>query len=221
MVEFQEESTRTAILKFLKINGSSEVKAIAEFCGLTTMGVRRHLQKLLSDGLLQVSTERRPQGRPAHVYSVTDLGDAQFPRNYAGLAGEVLSSLLLLDGKAKIKAVFRKRCATMLARYQARTKGKGLEKRVHEAAAVLTECGYMAGTEDLGSGCFLLTEHNCAIRDVARCFPVACEEELFFIRNLIGEKVRRVSHVLAGDRNCSYLIERSAQREPAARRNKV
>ena len=108
MVEFQEQSTSAAILKFLKINGSSEVKAIAAFCGLTTMGVRRHLQKLLADGLLQIRTERRPQGRPTYVYSVTDLGDAQFPRDYAGLAAEVLSSVLLLDGKAKIKAVFRK-----------------------------------------------------------------------------------------------------------------
>jgi DeoR family transcriptional regulator, suf operon transcriptional repressor len=221
MVEFQEQSTSTAILKFLKINGSSEVKAIAAFCGLTTMGVRRHLQKLLADGLLQVRTERRSQGRPTCVYSVTDLGDAQFPRNYAGLADEVLSSLLLLDGKAKIKAVFRKRRLTMLARYQARTKGKGLEKRVHETATVLTENGYMAETEHLGSGCFLLTEHNCAIRDVARCFPVACEEELCFIRNLIGGKVTRVSHVLAGERNCSYRIERSVQQEPVARRKKV
>jgi predicted ArsR family transcriptional regulator len=67
----------------------------------------------------------------------------------------------------------------------------------------------------------LLTEHNCAIRDVARCFPVACEEELCFIRNLIGGKVTRVSHVLAGERNCSYRIERSVQQEPVARRKKV
>jgi predicted ArsR family transcriptional regulator len=57
--------------------------------------------------------------------------------------------------------------------------------------------------------------------DVARCFPVACEEELCFIRNLVGGKVTRVSHVLAGERNCSYRIERSAQQEPAARKKKV
>jgi hypothetical protein len=45
------------------------------------------------------------------------------------------------------------------------------------------------------------------IREVAKCYPVACQEELCLIRELCGETVTRVSHLLAGDRHCSYFVE--------------
>ena len=206
-----EPSTKTEILCFLKTNGSAEAKAIAEACGLTTMAVRRHLLNLRAAGIIQVKTERRPKGRPTTVHSLSELGDAEFPRDYEGLACDVLSSLRLLDGEAKIRQVFRHRRKQMTARYLARMKGKSLELRVREVAAILTECGYMAEVSPTGRGSFLLTEYNCAVPRVAKCFPVTCDEELCLIRDLAGASVTRVCHVLAGDRQCSYLIQRGGK----------
>lgn len=206
----QEASTRRVILEFLKKNCDSEVKAIAGFCGLTSMAVRRHLLRLRAEGLVQARTERRPQGRPAGLYSLTEFGDAQFPRDYAGLAADLLSALKALDGESKIKEVFRKRHAALTARYAARLKGKGFEARVRETAAILTECGYMAEASPSERGAYLLTEHNCAIPSVARSFPAACKQELRLIRNLAAGEVMRVAHLLEGDRHCAYRItERS------------
>lgn len=202
-----EQSTKTEILRLLKAHGHLEAKAIAQFCGLTTMAVRRHLLRLRADRVIQTNTEHRPKGRPATLYSLTDLGDAQFPRDYAALATELLSSLELLDGKSKIEAVFRRRRSYLIGRYSNRVRGEDLEKRVRETAAVLTDCGYMAEVEVAGPGRFLLIEHNCAIREVAKCYPVACQEELCLIGGLCGGSVARVSHVLAGDRHCSYSVE--------------
>ena len=71
---------------------------------------------------------------------------------------------------------------------------------------MLTECGYMTEVESLDPGEFLLTLCNCAIRDVAKRFPETCDEELRLIRSLADGKVTRVSHLLAGDRHCSYRI---------------
>ncbi|HWQ56667.1 MAG TPA: hypothetical protein VN442_23475 [Bryobacteraceae bacterium] len=202
-----EQSTRAEILRLLKARGDSEAKMIAQCFSLTTMAVRRHLLKLHGDGFIHAKIERRAIGRPTTLYSLTALGDAQFSRDYAGLASELLSSLELLDGKAKIEAVFRKRRSTLVGCYRPRVYGQKLETRVRETAGVLTERGYMAEVRASGVGKFLLIEHNCAIRDVARCFPVACQEELCLIRDLAGGNVTRVSHLLAGDRNCSYVIE--------------
>ena len=219
-LELKEQTTRTEVLRFLKTRGESEAKTIAEFCGLTTMAVRRHLLKLLADGAIQARTERRPKGRPTTLYSLTDLGDAQFPRDYAGLTSELLGSLEIIDGKSKLDAVFRKRRENLLDRYKHRVQGKDLETRVRETTAILTECGYMAEAARSGSGHFVLTEHNCAIRDVARCYPVACQEELCLIRELTGGNVTRISHLLAGSRDCSYLIEgKSRLRTQRRRRN--
>lgn len=205
------QSTKSEILRFLKTKGGAEAKAIAQACGLTTMAVRRHLLDLRAAGLIQVKTERRPKGRPTTVHLLTELGDAQFPRDYEGLACDVLSSLRVLDGEAKIHQVFRHRRKEMTIRYLPRVKGKGLEQRVREVAAILTECGYMADVSPTGRGSFLLTEHNCAVPRVAKCFPATCEEELCLIRDLVGANVTRVRHVLAGDRQCSYLIQREAK----------
>ena len=205
-LESREESTRKAILHFLKRRGEADAKTVAKFCGLTPMAVGRHLLKLKADGLIQTRSERRSAGRPATVHSLTEDGDSQFPRDYAGLAIDVLSSLVQLDGQEKVRQVFRKRRTAMQARYRSRTKGKNFEERVHEVADVLTECGYMAEVESLGHGEFLLTLCNCAIRDVAKRFPETCDEELRLIRSLAGGKVTRVSHLLAGDRHCSYRI---------------
>jgi DeoR family transcriptional regulator, suf operon transcriptional repressor len=207
-MELPEQSTKTKILRFLKATGGSEAKAIAGACGITAMAVRRHLLDFRAAGLIQVKTERRAKGRPTIVHSLTELGDAEFPRDYEGLACDVLSSLRALDGEAKIHQIFRHRRKEMAARYLCRMKGKNLEQRVREVAAILTECGYMAEVSPAERGSFLLTEHNCALPQVAKCFPVTCEEELWLIRELVGASVTRVSHVLAGDRRCSYLIQR-------------
>ncbi len=209
MGEPTEQSTRTEILRFLKTNGGAEAKAIAKACGVTTVAVRRHLLNLRAAGLIQAKTERRPKGRPTTVYSLSESGDAEFPRDYEGLACDVLSSLGALDGEAKIFQVFRHRRKNMAARYLPRMKGKNLEQRVREVAAILTECGYMADASPAGRDSFLLTERNCALPRVAKCFPVTCEEELRLIRDLVGASVTRVSHMLAGDRRCSYLIQRT------------
>jgi len=183
------------------------MRAIAGFCGLTSMAVRRHVLRLRADGLVQARTERRPQGRPAGLYSLTELGDAQFPRDYAGLAADLLCALKALDGESKIREVFQKRRADLRTRYAGRLRGKGFEARVRETATVLTECGYMAEVSTSGPGAYLLTEHNCAIPSVARCFPAACEQQLRFIRGLVGGEVTRVAHLLEGDRYCSYRIK--------------
>lgn len=208
MEESAEQPTRTQILCFLKTTGGSEAKAIAKACGPTTVAVRRHLLNLRAAGLIQAKTERRPKGRPTSVYSLTELGNAEFPRDYEGLAYDLISSLRALDGEAKVSRVFQRRRKDMTARYLPRMKGKNLEQRVREMATILTECGYMADMSPTGRGSFVLTEHNCAVPLVAKCFPVTCEEELCLIRDLVGAGVTRVCHVLAGDHQCSYLIQR-------------
>ena len=180
--EPQGESTRRAILTFLKVHGGSEVKGIAEFCGLTAMAVRRHLLNFLANGLLQTRTQRRPQGRPVKIYFLTELGDAQFPRDYAGFASDLLSTLVVLDGEAKVKKVFRRRRSSMMIRYKARVKGKSVEERVCETAAILTECGYMAEAAPSESRAFSLTERHCqmfprCLRGGTVLHPGSCRRE--------------------------------------------
>ncbi len=212
MNEALQHSTREGILYFLKRNGESEAKVIARHCGLSAMAVSRHLAGLRAEQLIAARIERRPRGRPTSIYALTALGDAHFPRDYAGLARDLLASLKVLDGEQKVRQVLRKRRQRMTAQYLPQLRGKGLAARVRETASILTDCGYMAEVEAQGDRSFVLTEYNCAVRGVAECFPAVCEEELRFLRTLVDGEVKRVSHVLGGDCNCSYAVRARAAR---------
>jgi len=216
--ESRKESTREDVLHFLKRNGESDAKTIADFCGLTKMAISRHLLKLNADGMIQKRLERRPRGRPAMLYSLTDNGDSQFPRDYVGFALEALEGLT----ERQVRQIFRKRRAAVEVASSEQTKGKNLGHQVQEIAAVLTERGYMAEVESLGHSVFRLALCNCPVRDVAKHFPVACDEELYMIRNLVDGTVTRLSHLPEGARHCSYRISRRGAKdshpEPARRK---
>ena len=62
-------------------------------------------------------------------------------------------------------------------------------------------------------GCFMVSEHNCAIARVAGAWPTACEHELALFRQLAGldVEVERVAHIQAGDPVCAYVLRAAEQ----------
>ena len=140
----QEVSTRSSILEYLKKHGDADARGMAEFRGLTSVAVGRHLLRLKADGLIETKSQRPSRGRPAALYSLTGHGDAQFPRDYAGIANDLLLCVAELDGPQKVRKLFRKRRGVLEQRFGPRTGGKPFERRVRALAEVLTECGYMA-----------------------------------------------------------------------------
>ena len=74
--------------------------------------------------------------------------------------------------------------------------------------AILDEDGYLADAERLDDGRWLITEHNCAILDVAQRYRGACRSELAFLREVLpGARVERVAHMIAGAHMCAYEIK--------------
>ncbi len=55
-------------------------------------------------------------------------------------------------------------------------------------------------------GAIRLREHNCAILDVARGQRTACQAELDLFRDVLGVEVVRETHIVSGDRCCSYRV---------------
>jgi len=200
------ESTPGVILHFLKTHGDADVKMVASHCGLTPMAAGRHLLRLAAAGDVEARQEKRPRGRPAKVYALTEQGDNRFSRRYAEVAVEILSSIEEMDGAEKVKEVFRRRRGKLESRYEPRVEGGDLEQKVRGLAEALSADGYMADVARAG-GEWLLTLRNCAIREVAQLYPAACDEELCLVRNLLRRSgVERTGHVLAGDRHCCYRI---------------
>ena len=67
--------------------------------------------------------------------------------------------------------------------------------------------GYLATTERVSPGRYLIIEHNCAIWTVAQRYGQACTSELEFIRAVLPEAtVERTQHMVAGARRCAYEV---------------
>jgi len=202
-----KSETRRRILELLKLRGPQTADQLAEELKLTPMGVRGHLTSLERDGLISHRPEKRPMGRPAYLYELTELGEELFPRTYHQLAQSLLESAEALYGKGAAEKLFARRNEALAEQYRVRLAGKPLQGRVAELAEIRTDEGYMAAWEALDEETFVLREHNCAIYQVAKRTPQACEAELKLFRLVLPDaEVEREQHMIQGDRTCMYVI---------------
>lgn len=204
----QLQPTRRKIILALKQHGGLTASELADMLDITSMGVRRHLTMLERDRLVLYELVQRGKGRPSYVYRLSADAENLFPKNYAALAKELLGYLAAEDDKQVIQ-LFDQRAQRRIRQAQIRLHGKGLADRVAGLADILHEEGYLAEWEQLDANTFRLSEHNCAVHDVAQEFRAACGSELTFLQAvLIDAEVTREHHMLGGDRMCAYRIRR-------------
>lgn len=200
--------TRRALLNSLKKRGPLSADALAAGLDLTVSGVRQQLATLQRDGLVAHDLARVGRGRPRHVYKLTPAADALYPRAYAEITNELLAYVEDADPEL-LEAVFARRKQARIERARVRLEGKAWPERVAELARILDEDGYLADCTELGDEAWLVTEHNCAIFGVAMRYGQACSSEIDFIRAVLPDaRVERVAHMIAGQHQCSYRIEK-------------
>jgi predicted ArsR family transcriptional regulator len=206
----QNPQTRRAVLEQLKLMGPRTVAQLHEALNVTGVAVRRHLDTLERDGLVRQTTRSSGRGRPAHVYSLTELGHDLFPRNYHQLVVQLLEAVGDRFGGEAVEALFAHRREVLAELYRARTVGRDLPGLASEVAAIQDENGYMADCQAIEGERWLVQEHNCAIARVAKVHPPACANELALFRQLAGPDVQvdRVAHMQAGDSVCAYVFRR-------------
>ena len=202
--------TRSELLLLLRKHPGVTVTELAGRLSLTGMGVRRHLDALAAEGVVEtVSCEHRARGRPPTGWKLTAAGMELFPRRYDALALEILEDIAEEAGPRAVDAAFACRTEKLAAEYDGALAGApGLDERVAELARLRDDAGYLAEWERDDDGSLLLTENNCAVHRVAQQHPVVCAMELSLIRRVLGPdvEVTRVSHTMAGDAVCSYRI---------------
>jgi DeoR family suf operon transcriptional repressor len=206
--------TRREILVYVKKHGSARADELAGALGITASAVRPHLSSLESDGLLAHRTQRSGPGRPGHVYTLTESGDALFPKTYGELTTELLGYL----DEASVDRVFEQRRRRRAEQARARLHGLTFAAQVTELARILDEDGYLASAEPQEDGSYRIVEGNCAIFGVARRYGQACSSEIGFLRDVLPEAtVERVSHMVAGQHTCAYEIRRRPPLTPKRR----
>ncbi|MED4602534.1 transcriptional regulator [Paenibacillus validus] len=202
-------STRKVIITLLKTKGSMSVGDLSKRLGITEMAVRRHLNTLERDSLIESRLVRQAMGRPTHLYSLSAAADELFPKKYQFLTLDLLEELEAVSGQEQVNLLFERRKDRLIGRYEERMAGKPLTERVLELADIQNANGYMVELEEQEDGTYLLQEYNCPIAQVANHYNHACSCELAMFRNLLGGEahVERTECLAKSGSKCTYIIK--------------
>ena len=206
-MKIDELSTRNAVARSVLENGPSTAVAIGERLGLTPAGVRRHLDLLIEDGILEArephSALVRGRGRPSKVFVMTDDGREKFEHSYDDLAVAALRFITAQSGPHLV-SLFSKFRADEMGRKAEPTLAKSKD-RSEALAEFLTQEGYAANVQkrELGEE---LCQHHCPIAHVAAEFPQLCEAETALFSKVLGTHVQRLATIAHGDGVCTTFI---------------
>jgi len=202
------ESQRS-ILEALKREGRTTTPRLAEALELNPETVRDHLRALTGLGLVErAGSLRSGRGRPEIVYRLTEDAERLFPRREGEILRE-LATYLEATGRGPILQDFFS-AYVGARRDEAMARVEGLEgrERMDEAARILTELGFMAHVEETPDGDRLRLCH-CPLRELVDVSRAPCRAEVGFVKDLLGERLTRVSYIPQGDASCSYRREGS------------
>ncbi|WP_123039700.1 helix-turn-helix transcriptional regulator [Cohnella candidum] len=208
----EERSTRSQLLQMLKTQGSCSTSDMAKAMGITEMAVRRHIQSMEKDGLINSTLVRQAMGRPSYRYALTEQADDLFPKNYPQLTLDLLSELEEQQGGAEmIDRMFEGRRDKLETRFRERMSNRSLEERVAELASIQNIGGYMADwvPDDKEPGAYKLYEYNCPVAQVANRYRQACSCERQLFERLLGAEVERTECLADGSQRCTYLIRKN------------
>jgi predicted ArsR family transcriptional regulator len=214
--------TRGQVARLILELGPCTAATLGGRLGLTPAAIRRHLDNLIADGMIETRTARtygnRGRGRPAKVFVVTDAGRSAFEHAYDDLATSALRWVERTFGPAAVAEFARQQIAETERRYLPVVAQAGdLRTRVQALADALSADGYAAAAGPApGAGMAKaaavvangeqICQHHCPVAHVAAEFPQLCEAETEAFGRLLGTPVRRLATIAHGDGICTTHV---------------
>lgn len=219
------ERTRDEVVRLLHEQGPLTVSGLARALGLSEGSVRRHLDIMSGEGLVDASLERQPRGRPATRYALSEAGeDRTASPYYARLLDRLQTALLSLqpeeiegrDGHQLVDLLFERAAEEMARMYAPRVRAEELSTRVGRVASALHEEGILNEVVDEGQ-VFRLRNVGCPFRSAAEDTHAACSADRHVIELLLGEPVEQLTTIVDGSPTCEYLVQKTALTERPTR----
>jgi DeoR family transcriptional regulator, suf operon transcriptional repressor len=219
MASMQHPSTKQDILDYLMRHGETNAQVLAAHLQISAQAIRRHLNDLETDGLIEHHSTQVGMGRPQNLYTLSNQGRDRYPDRYDEFALSLLDTLAETVGREQVGTILRKQWERKALEYRQRVGTGSLQERVANLVELRKAEGYMAewhyadaplGMPDASDAPeFIITEYNCAISHIAESFPSVCGHELeMFAMALDGCKVERTHWLVNGEHRCGYLIRK-------------
>ena len=201
--------TRERVARSVLENGPSTAAALAQRLDLTPAAVRRHLDHLIEEGVVEAREPRsygvRGRGRPAKVFALTEVGRDRFDQQYDDLAADALRFLAETAGEDAVKQFARRRVTAIEDDFHRIVADQPELSPTEAVAEALTRGGYAASVREGPVGQQLCQQH-CPVAHVAHEFPQLCEAETEVIGKLLGRHVQRLATIAHGDGVCTTCI---------------
>lgn len=211
------ERTRDEVVRILHERGVCSVAELAAEVGVSAGSVRRHLDLMVGDGLVDMQLVRQRRGRPLTRYSLSEAGEERSAsQHYSRLLDRIYPALARLpaaavsgkSGADVLAQVFEGVAHEIAEAYASRVQGADLDGRVAAVASALREEGILNDVVDEGAQ-FRLRNVGCPYRSTAEGTHAACDADRRTIELLLGQPVLQVTTVVSGAPSCEYLVTKS------------
>ncbi|MBT2512906.1 metalloregulator ArsR/SmtB family transcription factor [Arthrobacter sp. ISL-30] len=224
-----EDRTRDRVLAAVLEHGPVSAAELGDLLGFTPAAVRRHLDHLSKDGVIEVKRVAKAgagAGRPARRYVLSSQGQSKLGDDYLNIASSALNRLQQLAGEEAIREFAVERFSDMERRYtpEVELAGNDITARALALSKALSRDGYVSSAASIEAkpplpaalSSVQLCQGHCPVQQLAAQFPVFCETETEVFSRLVGVDVRRLSTLAGGGHVCTTHIPtgRPAAREP-------
>ena len=228
MATTQQPSTKQNILQHLLKQGQATAQELATALDVSPQAIRRHIKDLEAEGVIVYQAVQEGMGRPQHVYQLSDKGRARmrwtmgnrFSDSQGQFAVSLLDTLAETVGHDQVSSILRKQWERKALEYRDRLGNGSLPERVANLVELRKAEGYMAEWYPVAVGeadsdtdyRVIMTQHNCAISNVAESFPSVCHHELEMFAALLPDCIVERTHwIINGEQRCGYLVKARKQ----------
>ena len=215
------EQTRDAVIRLLQERGASTAADLANEIGVSTGSIRRHMDIMVAEGLLDTELVRQRRGRPVTRYALSERGEEEtsgasysrlLDRLYPALASMSADEVSGRDGGELVNLLFDRVGASIAREHAPRVTAEVFDDRVQQVTEALQDEGILELVE-LRDDMVVLRNSTCPVRSCAEGNHAMCDADRGAIEALLGMPVVQASTVAAGGEACEYVV----QRPPAAR----
>lgn len=198
--------TRERVLELVIERREARVEELAEALEITTAAVRRHLDHLRADGLVDVRAVKQATGRPYYAFYPTEQARGAMPAPYADLLERMLRSL---GEREDVIAQVMDSVAESVARKHrgevTDTADETYETRIGQVTESLKQEGILQSWRADHDG-FHLVNGQCPYRKAAEISPLPCQSDRKAIELLLGLDVEQLNRIVDGSPVCEYLV---------------
>lgn len=199
------QGTRERILELILERREVRVEELADELSITAAAIRRHLDHLRADGLVDARTVRQPTGRPFYSYFPTEAAQGKLPPSYADLLRRMLEGIG--EREEVVGAVMESIAEALAARHREDLVDAPMsaEERIDAVTHSLREDGILDTWRAETDG-FHLTNGTCPYIKAAEISTLPCESDRKAIEILLGGEVEQLHRIVDGSPVCEYLV---------------